>query len=233
MRATDRATLATAQRDAAGWPYASLVMIALDHTARPLLLISRLADHTKNLERDPRASLLVDATVGLDEPLAGARATVMGRAAAIDDPEETATARGRFLRRHPSAELYVDFGDFAFWRLEVERAHLVAGFGAIHWIDGTTVLSPPDGPLPAQEREVVAHMNADHADALVDIVRHVTGMHVTGVTITSMDDRGFDVEIVDDDPTGTARIPSPDGPIDPSAVRQVMVDMTRRARDEA
>ena len=92
----------------------------------------------------------------------------------------------------------------------------------------------PAGTLPPMSdyQRAVDHMNADHADALVDIVRHVTGMHVTGVTITSMDDRGFDVEIVDDDTTGTARIPFPDGPIDPSAVRQVMVDMTRRARDE-
>ena len=226
MRATDRATLATAQRDAAGWPYASLVMIALDHTARPLLLISRLADHTKNLERDPRASLLVDATVGLDEPLAGARATVMGRAAAIDDPEETATARGRFLRRHPSAELYVDFGDFAFWRLEVERAHLVAGFGAIHWIDGTTVLSPPDGPLPAQEREVVAHMNADHADAIDLYARVLLGRQGTDWRLTGVDAEGADLRRGGD----TARLIFDKSVRDAEGARTELVRLAERAR---
>lgn len=94
---------------------------------------------------------------------------------------------------------------------------------------------PVAGTLPPMSdyQRAVDHMNADHADALVDIVRHVTGMHVTDVTITSMDDRGFDVDIADDDTDGTARIPFPDGPIDPSQVRQVMVDMTRRAREEA
>src|SRR5690349_7870141 len=89
MRAADRATLATLVRGDqpdAGAPYASLVLVALDHDASPLLLISALADHTRNLAADPRVSLLFDGTAGLDEPLTGPRVSVAGRAARNDDP---------------------------------------------------------------------------------------------------------------------------------------------------
>lgn len=138
----DRATLATVQRAGegsqglAGWPYASLVQMAADTDASPLLLISTLAEHTRNLLADPRASLLLDATAGLDEPLTGTRATVLGRLAISDNPDH----RARYLARHPSAEMYAGFGDFAVWRMSVEHAHIVSGFGNIHWVTGETVI---------------------------------------------------------------------------------------------
>lgn len=126
MRASVRATLATALADPGGpFPYASLVLVALDLDAAPLLLISDLAEHTKNLKRDPRASLLFDGTAGLADPLTGARVTVVGRAAPVAD-ERLFT---RYVARHPSAASYRDFHDFHIHRLEIERAHLVAGFG--------------------------------------------------------------------------------------------------------
>ena len=139
MRAADRATLATVMRgdqpDAAG-PYASLVLVALDHDASPLLLISTLADHTRNLAGDARVSLLFDGTAGLDEPLTGPRVSVQGTAQRTDDPRH----RARFLARHPGAAMYAGFKDFAFYRVAVSRAHLVAGFGRIPWIAGTDLL---------------------------------------------------------------------------------------------
>ncbi len=141
MRSCDRAILATAQRGgerggeggsegAAGWPYPSLVLVAFDHDGSPLLLISGLADHTRNIAEDPRVGLLFDGTAGLDQPLTGARLSVLGRIARSDDPRH----RARFLRRHPDAALYAGFADFAVHRVAVERAHLVAGFGRIHWL---------------------------------------------------------------------------------------------------
>jgi heme iron utilization protein len=136
MRACDRATLATARRGAddgdpsAGWPYPSLVLVAFDLDGSPLLLMSTLAEHTRNLAADPRVGLLFDGTVGLDQPLTGARLSALGRVARTDEPRH----RARFLRRHPDAALYADFADFALHRVAIDRAHLVAGFGRIHWL---------------------------------------------------------------------------------------------------
>lgn len=130
IAAADRAVLATSQ---AGWPYASLVLPALDATGAPLLLLSDLAEHAKNLKADPRCSLLFDGTGGLEDPLTGPRVTVMGEARPVVDADLLA----RFVARHPSAEIYAGFGDFQLYRMTVARVHLVAGFGHIHWIEAS------------------------------------------------------------------------------------------------
>jgi len=191
MRAVDRAALATAQHDADGWPYASLVLVALDHDATPILLISNLAEHTKNIAADGRVSLLFDATVGLDEPLTGARVTVMGRAARSDEPRH----RARFLARHPSAAGYAGFGDFGFFRVAVERAHLVAGFGRIHWIAaGDLLLDTRDAaPLAEAEEEIVRHMNEDHSDAVALYAERLLERGGAGWHMTGVDPEGFDL----------------------------------------
>jgi heme oxygenase (biliverdin-IX-beta and delta-forming) len=124
----DRAALATLAAD--GAPYGSVVLVAPDERRRPLLLLSDLAEHTKNLKRDPRAALLFDGTSGLAEPLAGSRLTVMGRIAAA--PE---AALAHYVARHPAAAAWTQMADFRLYRLEPARAHLVAGFGRIAWLE--------------------------------------------------------------------------------------------------
>jgi len=135
IRAADRAVLATSQD---GWPYASLVLPALDTDGAPLLLLSDLAEHAKNLKADPRCSLLYDGTAGLADPLTGPRVTVLGEARPIQDRDLLA----RFVARQPSAKLYAGFGDFRLYRMAVARAHLVAGFGRIHWIGAADLAEP-------------------------------------------------------------------------------------------
>lgn len=125
-----RASLATLT--ASGAPYASLVLTADDGAGAPLLLLSDLAEHTKNLARDPRASLLVESVGQAGDPLAAPRATFLGEAARLDD----AAAKASFVARHPSAATYADFKDFALYRLAISRIHLVAGFGRIDGISG-------------------------------------------------------------------------------------------------
>jgi heme iron utilization protein len=125
--ATKTATLATLEAGC-GHPYASLVTVGLDETGEPVLLLSRLARHTTNLDADSRASLLFDVrdqTVG--DPLTGGRVTVMGRAV----PTARGSAAVRFLARHPEAEMYAGFADFRFFAMSVERAHFIGGFGRI------------------------------------------------------------------------------------------------------
>jgi hypothetical protein len=135
IRAADRAVLATAL---GGWPYASLVLPAVDAAGAPLLLLSDLAEHAKNLKADPRCSLLFDGTYGLADPLTGLRATVMGEARPVDDKD----LLDRYVARHSSAKVYAGFGDFRLYRMTVTRAHVVAGFGRIRWIDAAALLGP-------------------------------------------------------------------------------------------
>ncbi len=194
IRASDRASLATALAGE-GWPYASLVLTACDHAARPILLLSDLADHTRNMAADGRISLLFDGTYGLDEPLTGARLTVLGRAARLGGEAEVADARRRYLRRHPSADLYVDFKDFAFHAVSVERAHLVAGFGRIEWIGAADLLYDiaGTGELAEAEERIVAHMNDDHGEALDSCAGALLGLPGAGWRMTGIDPEGCDL----------------------------------------
>jgi putative heme iron utilization protein len=190
VRAADRATLATRLVDG-DWPYASLVMSACAFDGSPLLLLSDLAEHGKNLARDPRASLLFDGTRGLDNPLTGLRATVVGRIAPVVAPELMA----RYVRRHPDAEMYSGFKDFRLYRMVVERVHTVAGFGAIHWLAGAAMLYPADAAaeLAAAEASVVAHMNDDHAEAVGLYASRLLGLREGGWRLTGVDPEGIDL----------------------------------------
>ncbi len=121
-----------------GAPYASLVLVAEDEDGSPILLLSDLAEHAKNLKRDQRASLLIDGTAGLPDALAGPRVTLLGSLERSGDQR----LKTRFLARHPSAAAYAGFGDFACYRMKLARAHLVEGFGRIEWIAPEDFLSP-------------------------------------------------------------------------------------------
>lgn len=193
MRGCGQAALSTAQRDAGGWPYPSLVLVALDLDATPLLLISGLADHTRNLKEDPRAGLLFDGTGGLEDALTGPRVSVLGRMAPVRDER----LMGRFLARHPEAAGYAGFGDFALWRMAVERAHLVAGFGRIRWIAGADLLVPADlcAPLAEREADVVGHMNEDHADAVRLYATTLLGQPDGDWRMSGIDPEGCDLRL--------------------------------------
>ena len=146
-----------------GDPYCSLVNVATAHDSSPLLLLSQLALHTKNILADPRASLMLDERKPGD-PLEGARVMLMGRLFATGD----AKARARYLARHPEAGMFAGFPDFAIYRMDVERAHLVAGFGRIVDLAGKDILTDVSGAEALIEAEAgaVAHINEDHQDAL-------------------------------------------------------------------
>lgn len=145
-----------------GDPYCSLVNVATAADGAPLLLLSKLALHTKNILADARVSLMVDERKEGD-PLEGARVMLMGTCATSSDP----SSRSSYLRRHPEAEAFVNFTDFAFYRIAIARAHLVAGFGRIVDLNPQDVLTEISGAgaLIESEADAIAHMNADHADA--------------------------------------------------------------------
>ena len=145
-----------------GDPYCSLVNVATAVDGAPLLLLSKLALHTKNLLADARVSLMLDERKEGD-PLEGARVMLMGTCAMDSDP----SSGPAYLRRHPEAEMFANFADFAFYRMEIARAHLVAGFGRIVDLKPQDVRTDISDARALVESEVdaIAHMNADHADA--------------------------------------------------------------------
>jgi putative heme iron utilization protein len=173
-----------------GWPYASLVTVAFDCDASPIFLFSNLSDHTRNLQTDPRASLLIEAASRRANPQTGPRATILGRIVRTDDERH----RGRFLARHPEAARYADFADFHFHRMTVERVHYVGGFARAVWIDGDRVAF--DGPAVAIagcEADVIRHMNEDHADALDLYANVLLGRRGKGWTMVGLDPDGIDL----------------------------------------
>lgn len=190
LRGLDRACLASALPGEAGpWPYASLVLVTVDHDLSPILLLSTLAEHTRAIAADGRVSLLFDGTAGLEQPLTGPRVTVLGRASRTEDER----LRSRFLAHHPDAGMYAGFKDFHFYRVAVGRAHLVAGFGKIRWIDGVGLAPPLATGLAEAEAGIVRHMNEDHADAVGLYATKLLGLAGGDWRMTGIDAEGIDL----------------------------------------
>jgi heme iron utilization protein len=213
------ATLMTGTGD----PYCSLVNVATAADGAPLLLLSRLAVHTKNLLRDPRVSLMLDERREGD-PLQGARVMLLGTAAATDDP----TARRRYLDRQPEAKAFADFGDFSFYRIALKGAHLVAGFGRIVDLKPSELLVDLSGAdaLVAAEPEVVDHMNRDHADAVGLYATRLLGAADGPWRCVGCDPEGLDLQCE----RAGLRLPFPQRISSPGVLRQVLKELAEKAR---
>ena len=220
LRSRDRAALATSLR---GAPYASLALVATDLDASPLLLLSDLAQHSHNIAFDPRISLLLDATVGHPDPLAGPRLTVLGRAEAVADRRLLA----RFIARHPSASLYAGFADFRLYRIAVERGHLVAGFGRIEWIEAEELLLAADaGALAAAEPALLAQLTEDYTDAAASYAHGLLGRGGAGWRITGIDPEGADLRRGGE----VARVDFPTPALTPEAAHAALTRLAETAR---
>lgn len=219
------ATGSLASLDAGGGPFASLVTVATTPAGEPILLLSTLAAHTRNIDRDARASLLLVAPGGeTGDPLAGARLTISGTIGPDADPE----IRRRFLARHDEAALYADFDDFSFYRLAVGTAHLVAGFGRIVDLAAADLLTDCSEcvPLVEAEADAIAHMNQDHADALRLYATELCGMPEGAWTATGCDPDGIDLR------AGPlrARLDFPDKVRTAGDLRKSLVELATQAR---
>jgi putative heme iron utilization protein len=183
-------TLCTIALEPEGYPYGSFVTVAYDE-GNPVFLISGLAEHTKNLERDPRASLLVAESVA-DDPLANGRVTMLGPCTRLDGDD--GSARTAFLATHPNAGYYADFRDFAFWKLRVQAIRYIGGYGRMSWISQADWQNAEPDPLAASAAGAIAHMNADHADALVLYCKAFSkATDLTSATMTGVDRYGFEM----------------------------------------
>ena len=224
-------TLATLARRPAGHPFASLMPYALDARGHPLLLISALAVHTQNLEADPRASLLITQP-GLGpegDPLAAGRLTLLGEALRLPAADADA-ARAAYLARHARARHWVDFEDFAFWRLEVRDTYFVGGFAAMGWVGAAEYLAARPDPLADVAAGLVEHMNRDHADALVAYARHFAGAPAEEATMVGVDRLGFKLRLRGGERVSSVRIAFPREVTTAADARAVLIDMAREAR---
>ena len=183
-------TLCTITNEPAGYPYGSFVTVAFDN-GNPVFLISALAEHTKNLERDSRASLLV-AEGGAADPLANGRVTLVGPCTRVEGNGDS--ARTAFLTAHPNAAYYADFRDFGFWKLHVSSIRYIGGYGRMSWIEKADWRSAEPDPLGPLAAGIISHVNADHADAVVLYCKAFSRVtDIASASMTNVDRYGFEM----------------------------------------
>ncbi|RWU22251.1 heme iron utilization protein [Pseudomonas alkylphenolica] len=162
-----RGVLSTHSKSMPGFPFGSVVPYCLDAEGNPLILISRIAQHTHNLQKDPKCSLLVGEREAEDVQAVG-RLTVLAEAHKLDDPAAIEAAAERYYRYFPESSSYHKAHDFDFWVLKPVRHRYIGGFGAIHWVDHLSLANPFAGKA---ELSMIEHMNSDHASAIEHYVQ--------------------------------------------------------------
>lgn len=222
-------TLCTLAIEPEGYPYGSFVTVAFDD-GNPIFLISGLAEHTKNLERDPRASLLV-AESGAADPLANGRVTMVGPCTRVDG--DGGGARVAFLAAHPNARYYAHFRDFAFWKLHVESVRYIGGYGRMSWISQDEWQHAEPDPLASSAADIVAHMNADHADALVLYCQAFSeATDITAARLTGVDRYGFEMSATTNEGPRPIRLAFPTPVRTPEDARAALISMLKAARSK-
>jgi putative heme iron utilization protein len=225
LRRSRQGALATLMAGS-GDPYCSLVNVASHPDGSPILLISRLAVHTRNLLGDARVSLMLDERAEGD-PLEGARIMLAGRAEQAAGPD-LEIVRRRYLNAHPSAEAFVDFADFSFFRIRPSGTHLVAGFGRIVDLKPEQFLTDVSDAAALLEAEqgAIDHMNADHRDATNLYATRLLGADAADWRCTGCDPDGIDLQA-----GGNAlRLDFPARVTGPGELRKMLVRLAEEAR---
>lgn len=216
-----RGVLSTHSKSMPGFPFGSAVPYCLNEEGWPLILISQIAQHTKNLQADPRCSLLV-AERDADDVQATGRLTVLAEARVLTDPAAVETAAGRYNHYFPESRDYHRVHDFEFWVLQPVRWRYIGGFGAIHWLDDVALVNPfaREG---GGESEMLEHMNNDHTAAIAHYVERAGLPSTPEARMIGIDSEGFHLRI------GQAVywLAFPSACSNPGAVRQALVAMAR------
>lgn len=207
-----------------GYPYGSALPHVTDHAGRPVVLISHLAEHTHNLETEPRASFIVCASGA--ELQAQPRVTLLGETRAVADQEAIAA---RYLRFFPDHEQYLQIGGFRFFALEPVQVRYIQGFGGLHWIAGDSYLAADTAAMAQAEPSVLEHMNADHRDALRDYCRSMHGVAASEVEMVGVDCDGFDARA----DGRLLRFAFEAHVTVPAQLRAVFIELSRKSRGDA
>lgn len=229
LAGASRGVLSTLE-SAEGYPYGSLVEYVAGDDGDAIFLLSDLAEHTANFKADGRASLFVSPAMAAGRPLAHERVTLLGAIEPVDAPE---AVESDYLDAHPHASGYVGFSDFSFWRLHVQRARYIGGFGRMSWVDDAAYHDAAPDPLVDVAASAIAHMNVDHRRALVDYARAFGDFeHVEEARMIALDRLGFDLQVTPKEGRQQLLRVGFDEPLErPEDVRPAMVAMVDRARD--
>jgi len=202
---------------------------AMDIHGHPIFLISTMAMHTKNLQTDSRASLLVTQPEVSGDPLAASRVTLIGHAKPVSEVELN-SARDRYIERHPNSLQWVEFEDFSFYVMDVIDVYYIGGFGVMGWVAGADYQSAQPDPLADSAPEIIAHMNKDHSDALMLLTHTATGMIPEEATMISVDRLGFQVRVRTVKGSTVERLAFPREVRSPGEARTVLIEMVALAR---
>lgn len=226
---TNVAALASLTAD--GDPWASLVTFGVLEDGSPVLCLSRMAEHGRNVAHDPRASLIISQPDPPADVLAAARVTLAGRCQPPRDEAAQAAARAAYLAGVEAGRYFVDFSDFAFFILEVERVRWVGGYGRMDSASRADYAAARPDPVTGHAASAVAHLNADHADALLDIARALGGYpDATRATCDGIDRYGVDLSLDTARGRAPARVAFPEALTAGPQLRSAVVELTERAR---
>ena len=229
------ATLCTLSKKIAGWPFGSITPYAVAARGEPLILISEIAEHTRNLREDARASLLVQDSQAMDDPQAGARVTLMGYAIPVPPPYLD-DARRRYLDSFPGSASYFQIHDFTLFQIMVSRVRFIGGFGEIYWLDRSEMPADPDtkiDPVAPHVEMICDHMNQDHSEALRLYAEAFAGTEAEAAEMIHVDSEGFDVIAIAEGRHKHLRLSFSKRVTTTDEVRAEMVEMVRRARETA
>ncbi|MDQ2712088.1 MAG: DUF2470 domain-containing protein [Acidobacteriota bacterium] len=221
--------LSTHSRKFPAFPFGSVMPYASDEEGRPVFFVSSMAMHTQNMQQDGHASLLIAQPDASDDPLGAARVTLLGSASQV----AASAVKDLYLARQENAKYWQDYTDFSFYRLEITGVYFIGGFGVMGWVSADDYRTASPDPLAGVARQIMDHMNADHADALRSIARHFTGEAADEAVMTAVDRLGFHVRLKTSDGVHGQRIPFPKQVTSTSEARCVLVEMVRQARDQA
>jgi hypothetical protein len=202
---------------------------AMNTEGQPIFLISTMAMHTKNLQADSRASLLVAQPDVSGDPLAASRVTLLGRAKPVSEVD-LHSARTLYLERHPNSRQWVEFEDFSFYCMDIIDVYYIGGFGVMGWVTSADYQRAQPDPLADSAPGIIAHMNKDHAGALVLLTRVATGINPEEAIMTSVDRLGFQVRVTTEKGSKVERLAFPREVRTPGEARSVLIEMVALAR---
>ena len=222
-------SLATNSKKHPGFPFASVMPYAIQPDGSPIFLISSMAVHTKNLESDPHATLLVIQGDGSDLLGAG-RLSVMGTVRVVGD-EQLADTREIYLAAHPNAANYIDFADFRLFQLTIADIYFVGGFGVMGWVGGSEFSASEADPLAPHANSIMEHMNQDHQDALILLAANEMGGTIEAAKMISVDRYGFNVRVKRADGFEGGRVMFTRTVDMVDEVRELLIEMIQQVRE--
>ncbi len=228
LRSTRSGVLSSFSAKFAGYPFGSVMPFVLDHDCQPIVLISSIAEHTKNIIANPKVSLLVFAEA--EDLHANGRLTLIGEAEQID--KDDADLMARYCRYFPESTGYLAMHDFQFYRFQIHQARYIAGFGKMGWMQGEEMVNfnQQSTAIAKLETSMIEHMNADHVESILLYCQHFYSVSPNRVQLVGVDSDGFDIEAVINDEIKMLRINFESPIFDANSARMAFAALSQAAR---